>query len=52
MAGFNVAFNATFLQGKGIQLADDGLRTETCRSSFSVLLCTFYISALLGVIIE
>jgi len=33
-------------------LPDDGLRTETCRSSFSVLMCNFYISALVGVIIE
>ena len=31
-----------------IQLPDDGLRTETCRSSFSVLMCNFYVSALVG----
>jgi len=35
-----------------IRLPDDGLRTETCRSSFSVLMCKFYISALVGIIIE
>ena len=40
------------VQGKEIQLPDDGLRTETCRSSFSVLMCKFYISALVGIIIE
>jgi len=39
-------------QGKEIQLPDDGLRTETCRSSFSVLMCKFYISGLVGIIIE
>jgi len=33
-----------------VQLPDDGLRTETCRSSFSVLMCKFYISALVGII--
>jgi len=33
-------------------LPDDGLRTETCRSIFSVLMCKFYISALAGIIIE
>ena len=48
MTGFNVAFNVTLAR----QLPDDGLRTETCRSSFSVLMCKFYISALVGVIIE
>ena len=30
---------------------DDGLRTETC-SSFSVLMCKFYICALVGIITE
>ena len=35
-----------------IQLPDDGLGTETCRSSFSVLMCNFYISALVVVLIE
>jgi len=35
-----------------IQLPDDGLRTETCRSSFSVLMCKFYISAEFGILIE
>jgi len=28
------------------------LRTETCRSSFSVLMCNFYICAVVGVLIE
>ena len=37
---------------RNIQLPDDGLRTETCGSSFSVLMCKFYISALVGIIIE
>ena len=40
------------IKGKEIQLPDDGLRTEKCRSSFSVLMCKFYISALVGIIIE
>jgi len=44
-------FNVTLARQK-IQLPDDGLRTETCRSSFSVLMCKFYISALVGIIIE
>ena len=35
-----------------MQLPDDGLRTETCQSSFSVLMCKFYISALVGILIE
>ena len=35
-----------------IWLPDDDLRTETCPSSFSVLMCNFYISALVGVIIN
>jgi len=35
-----------------IYLPDDSLRTETCRSSFSVLMCNFHISALVGVLIE
>ena len=39
-------------QGKEIKLPDDGLRTETCRSSFSVLMCKFYISALVGIVID
>jgi len=47
MTGFNVT-----LATQKIQLPDDGLRTETCRSSFSVLMCKFYISALVGIIIE
>jgi len=40
------------LQGKEIQLPDDGLRTKTCWSSFSVLVCKFYISILVGTTIE
>jgi len=43
-------FNVTL--ARKIQLPDDGLRTETCRSSFSVLMCNSYISALVGVLIE
>ena len=38
-----------------ILLSDDGLRTETCRSVFNVLMCKFYkfyICAVVGVIIE
>jgi len=35
-----------------IHFPDDGLRTETWRRSFSVLKCKFYISALVGIIIE
>ena len=38
-----------------IWLPDDGPRTETCRSVFNVLMCTFYkfyIFAVVGVIIE
>ena len=38
-----------------IWLPDDGLRTETCRSVFNVLMCKFYkfyICAVVGVIIE
>jgi len=38
-----------------IWLPDDGLRTETCRSVFNVLMCkfyTFYICAVVGIIIE
>ena len=40
---------------RNILLPDDGLRTETCRSVFNVLMCkfyTFYICAVVGVIIE
>ena len=48
MTGFNVGFNVTLVR----HLPDDGLGTETCRSSFSVLTCKFYISALVGIIIE
>ena len=35
-----------------MKLPDDGLRTETCRSIFNVLLCKFYICAVVGVVIE
>jgi len=51
MTGFNVAFNVT-LARQEIQLPDDGLRTETCRSNFSILMRKFYISALVSIIIE
>ena len=40
---------------RNIWLPDDGLRTETCRSVFNVLMCKFYqfyICAVVGVIIE
>ena len=37
---------------RNIWLVDDGLRTETCRSVFNVLICKFYICAVVGVIIE
>ena len=46
-----MAFNVTLARQK-IQLPDDGLRTKTCRSSFSVLMYKLYISALVGIIIE
>ena len=38
-----------------IRLPDDGLRTETCRGVFNVLMCKFYkfyICAVFGKIIE
>jgi len=31
---------------------DGGLRNETCRSVFNVLMCKFYICAVVGVIID
>jgi len=40
---------------RNIWLPDDGLRTETCRSVFNVLMCKFYkfyICAVVGVIME
>jgi len=40
---------------RNISLPDDGLRTETCRSVFNVLMCKIYklyIYAVVGVIIE
>ena len=42
----------TLARRKKIQLPDDGVRTEKCRSSFSVLMCKFYISALVGILID
>jgi len=47
--------NATFCSvtlARTIWLPDDGLRAETCRSVFNVLMCKFYICAVVGVIIE
>ena len=35
-----------------IWLPDDGPRTETCRSVFNVLMCKFYVCAVIGTIIE
>ena len=35
-----------------MHLPDDGLRTETCRSGFSVLMCKFFMGALVGIVIE
>ena len=35
-----------------IWLPDDGPRAETCRSVFNVLMCKFYMSALVGVLFE
>jgi len=40
---------------RNIQLPDDGLRTETCRGVFNVLMCKFYkfyICAVVGKIID
>ena len=50
----NTTFNSV-TSARNIQLPDDGLRTETCRSVFNVLMCKFYkcyICAVVGVIIE
>ena len=47
----NMAFNSVTL-ARTIYLPDDGLRTETCRSVFNVLMCIFYICAVVGKIIE
>jgi len=47
----NVTFYSVTLAGT-IWLPDDGLRTETCRSVFNVLMCKFYICAVVGVIIQ
>jgi len=35
-----------------IQLPDEGPRTETCRSIFNVLMCKFFICAVVGIVIE
>ena len=35
-----------------IWFPDDDPRTETCRSVFNVLMCKFYICAVVGIIIE
>ena len=47
----NVTFYSVTL-ARMIWLPDDGPRTETCRSVFNVLMCKFYICAVVGVIIE
>jgi len=50
----NVTISSDTL-ARNIQLPDDGLRTETCRSVFNVLMCKFYkfyTCAVVGVIIE
>ena len=55
MTGFNVDFNVTFYSvtlARTIRLPDDGPRTETCGSVLNVLMCKFYICAVVGVIIE
>jgi len=45
-------YERAFCASLRVQLPDDGLRTETCRSSISVLMCKFYICALVGITIE
>ena len=50
----NVTISSVTL-ARTIWLPDDGLRTETCRSVFNVLMCKFYkwhICSVVGVIIE
>jgi len=50
----NVTFYTVTL-ARTIWLPDDGLRTETCRNVFNVLMCKFYkfyICAVVGVITE
>jgi len=47
----NVTFYNVTL-ARTIWLPDDGLRTETCRNVFNVLMCKFYICAVVGLIIE
>ena len=49
------ATTSSLTLARKIQLPDDGLRTETCRSVFNILMCTFYkfyICAVVGIIIE
>jgi len=48
----NVTFFYSVTSARTIWLPDDGPRTETCRSVFNVLMCKFYICAVVGVIIE
>ena len=53
MPNWNSEINVTL--ARTIWLPDDGLRTETCRSVFNVLMCKcykFYICAVVGIIIE
>jgi len=47
----NVTFYSVTL-ARTIWLSDDGPRAEICRSIFNVLMCKFYICAVVGVIIE
>jgi len=47
----NVTLNSVTL-ARTIWLPDDGPRTETCRSFFNVLMCKFYICAVVGIKIE
>jgi len=47
----NVTFYIVTL-ARTIWLPDDGPRTETCRSVFNVLMCKFYICAVVGIIIK
>jgi len=42
----------TVTLAKDDMLPDDGPRTETCRSVLNVLVCKFYICAVVGIIIE
>ena len=47
----NVVFCSVTL-ARTIWLPDDDPRAETCRSVFNVLMCKFYICAVVGIIIE